>query len=252
MKTPFIRTALARVLIAASLASGMAGAAAGGLSVSYYGHYGHGYGHHGYYRYSRPYYGYGYSRPHYYGYRYSRPYYGRNRYDYDYRQSGSSQQSPAGDDYADTTAPDTQSSGQASAWDLLGEGRQAAALSRFADAAQRQPGAALPKLGYALAASANGNHERAVWAMRRAFAVDPQALHYAQLSDSNRALIDTLAQRYSDADDPAINTRDSAFMAAALHYIRRDNAAAALHLQLARENGDDSAGASKLEQVLHE
>ena len=47
-------------------------------------------------------------------------------------------------------------------------------------------------MGYALAIASNGNLERAIWAMRRAFRIDPDALHYLQLDENGHLLIDNL------------------------------------------------------------
>lgn len=266
MKTPSLQSAVGGILLAAGLVSAPAAQAGFGLSIGYYGGHGHGGhghgygyghrygGHHGYYGYSRPYaYGHSYYRPYRYGYSYSRPYYPSYRYygsdDHDYPASTRRSSTEAEYDTASTVVSSAQAT-TGSAWEMLGAGRQAEALSRFAEEAQQQPAAPLPKLGYALAASAGGDHERAAWAMRRAFAIEPKALHYAQLSDENRELVNTLAQQY--ADTPPTNARDSAFMAAALNYLRRDGKGATEQLERARENGEDSVGANKLEQALAE
>ncbi len=258
MKNASIPGLAAPLLLAAALGFGLVQPGFAGVSIGYYGHHGH--GGHGYrhsYGYGhRGYGGYGYSHSYraypYYGYGYSRPYYGSRAYDSSYREPVVVRSVPSRDypDSSASVAPSTTVVADQAAWDRLAEGQHASALSQFADAAQRHPDTGLPKLGYALAAAANGDHERAVWAMRRALAADAEALHYAPLDERSRALVDTLAARYTDGTVADVGASDAAFMAAALHYIRHDNAAAARQIDLAMENGDRSDSASRLEEMI--
>lgn len=262
MKNVLIPGLTAPLLLAAALGLGLAQPGFAGASIGYYGHHGHG-GHgyrHGYgYGYGhRGYGGYGYSRSYraapYYGYGYSRPHYGGSAYAYSYREPVVVRGAPS-HDYSDSAsaAPSASTAvADQAAWDRLAEGQHASALSQFADAAQRHPETGLPKLGYALASAANGNHERAVWAMRRALATDAEALHYAPLDDRTRVLVDMLAARYTDGTVAEVGASDTAFMAAALHYIRHDNAAAARQIDLAMENGDRSDSAIRLEKMIQD
>ena len=255
MKNASIPGLAAPLLLAAALGFGLVQPGFAGVSIGYYGHHGHG-GHSYGYGYGRGGHGYrggyGYSRSYraypYYGYGYSRPYYRSRAYDYSYREPVVVRSVPS-HDYPDSASSATVVADQA-AWDRLAEGQHASALSQFADAAQRHPDTGLPKLGYALASAANGDHERAVWAMRRALAADADALHYAPLNERSRALVDTLAARYADGTVAEVGASDAAFMAAALHYIRHDNAAAARQIGLAMENGDRSGSASRLEEMI--
>jgi len=258
MKIASFPTRVVPILLAATLGLSFVQPSSAGVSIGYYGHgghgghgYSHGYGYgHGGYR------GYGYSRAYsaypYYGYGYSRPYYGGNAYSNTYREPVVVRSAPSHDYPASVSAaPSTTTTiADQDAWDRLAEGQHAAALSQFADAAQRHPETGLPKLGYALASAADGNHERAVWAMRRALMADAEALHYAPLDDRSRALIDALAVRYTDGAVTEVGTRDAAFMAAALHYIRHDTDAAARQIDVAMENGDRSDSASKLDRLI--
>jgi hypothetical protein len=256
MKNALIPGLASPLLLAAALGFGLAQPSFAGVSVGYYGHHGHGghgshayrYGHRGYGRYG---YSHSYRAYPYYGYGYSRPYYRSRAYDYSYREPVVVRSVPS-HDYSDSAsvASSAPAFADQAAWDRLAEGQHASALSQFADAAQRHPDTGLPKLGYALASAANGDHERAVWAMRRALATDADALHYAPLNERNRALVDTLAARYTDGTVADVGASDAAFMAAALHYIRHDNAAAARQIELAMENGDQSDSASRLEEMI--
>lgn len=259
MKNVFIPSRATPILLAALLGFGLVQPGFAGFSIGYYGHHGHsGHGGHGYrYGYGhRGYGGYGYYRSYraypYYGYRYARPYYGGNAYNYSYREPAVVRIAPAREypDHVSVAPSATSVVADQAAWDRLAEGQHALALSQFAEAAQRQPATGLPKLGYALSAAASGNHERAVWAMRRALVTDAKALHYAPLNEQGRALVDTLSERYTDGAVAEVGIRDTAFMAAALHYIRHDNAAAERQILVAMENGDRSDSASRLDELI--
>jgi len=237
-----------------------------------YGHYGH--GRHGYSRhYGHGYHGnskhYGYShsrRSRHYGYRsygghhyYPNKYYRGNRYSYS--PSRNYQKYPGS--YLVTIPANTkvysdsnvyqQSNAEysginSSAWQTLGLGQYSAALNIFAEEAQRHPNSGVPKAGYSLATAANGDLARGVWAMRRAFRIDPDSLHYLQLDEKNYLLVDNLIGQYSSQK---IDDSDGkGFMISALHYLKHDYSAAKQSIIKAQQYGDKSSSITNLQRLI--
>jgi len=140
--------------------------------------------------------------------------------------------------------------GTGPAWNLLAAGRYDDALSRFAIKAQSNPRRSAPKTGYALAAAGVGDTARGVWAMRRAFRIDPDGVEYVRVDEKLRPRVETLLRRY-EADLRGPNHHaDSAFMVASLHYLLGDYEAARTTLQQAVDYGDRNTSAANLERLL--
>ena len=93
--------------------------------------------------------------------------------------------------------------------------------------------------------AASGDLERGSFAMRRAMRIDPDALHYLVLDETLRGRIDQLVQEY-DARDRTAADSDTAFMLAALYYLRGDIDAARTAVEHAVVTGDRSASAAGL------
>ena len=227
-----------------------------GLSFAYYsgrhhGSYGHyGYGHHGYSRH----YGYRRHRGHSY---YPNKYYRSNRYSYP--SSRYYQKYPRS--YLLTIPANTKvysdsnvyqqsnvnySGVDSSAWLTLGQGQYSAALNVFAVESQSHPNSGVPKAGYALATAANGDLERGVWAMRRAFRIDPDSLHYLQLDEKNHLLVDNLIGQYSSQN----NRGDQDFMISALQFLKHDYPAAKESIINAQQYGDNSTSITNLLRLI--
>jgi len=150
--------------------------------------------------------------------------------------TGTGAQSPAGASPA----------GGSSAWGLLSAGETGAALAAFAEQAQAQPQAGEPKVGYALAAAAGGDLERGVWAMRRAFRMDPEGVQYVELDEASRRRVAELAERYGRTPPPGLGAADAAFMQGALAYLLGDHAAA----ERALDEAGESTSARNLGRLL--
>ena len=220
---------------------------------SHYGHYGHyGYRHYGYSsHYGRHYYG-GHSY-------YPGKYYRRHssRY-YPYR---SHQNYPKSYSFAvpknikvyvendSNQYGNSENIGvKSSAWQTLKQGKYGQALTTFANEAQSNPNSGVPKAGYALATASKGNLDRGIWAMRRAFRIDPDSLHYLQLDEKGHMVIDDLISQYSSQEN---NTDvDQAFMVSALYYLKHNYIAAKKSIVSAQKNGDKSSSYTNLQKLI--
>lgn len=134
-------------------------------------------------------------------------------------------------------------------WTLLADGRSAAALSVFANQAERDPTNSVPKIGYSLAMAARGDLSGGVRAMRRACRIDPDSMHNLKLDARLQPTLDRLADRYQ----VRMNTRDrtdSAFMLAALKYLRQDRQGAQAAAEIAATHGDRSESLAHLRQII--
>jgi hypothetical protein len=138
-------------------------------------------------------------------------------------------------------------------WRLLAQSNPRAALDVFATQAGQFNSDGVPKVGYALSAAMQGDLNKAAWAMRRAFSIDPDSLHYLEIEASLRASIDVLLAEYHDQLKYAQGNRhfDVVFMIAALNYLIHDNAAARVAVEkLVVKLGDDSPGAQNLRRLV--
>ncbi len=199
-------------------------------SFLHFGHYGH---HFSLYRhYSHYAYPYSYGR-----YSYPYAYYPRHhradRYAYRKRDNYSN---GSGNNYGDGTG-----------WSLQAQGRAVEAASAFSSEAQRNSSAGMPKVGYALAKAATGDHQTAMWAMRRAFRIDPASLHELNVDAKLQADIRKLINTYEYQQH---KNSDAAFMTAALAFLIHDYAAASQALGHARRVGDRSVSTKNLEGLI--
>jgi len=185
-----------------------------------YGHNGYSYGHHyGYYphaysysHYTYPYYAY---QGEYYSHSYPRTYGNatyNSRYDNDNKDA----------DYG---------------WYLLARDKPYDAYKVFADQAENAPNEGAPKVGYALAAGLQGDLNKGTWAMRRAFRIDPDSLHYVELEPSVQSKVKTLINDYDH--------RDNAFMVAALQYLLHNDEAAREAIDRAVDDDRDNSESTR-------
>jgi len=138
------------------------------------------------------------------------------------------------------------------AWGLFSQGKSRAALDVFASEAENHPRSGIPKTGYALATASLGDLNRGVWAMRRAFRIDPHALTYLNLDKPVLVLVDTLIEKYRYPLGHKDKRPDEAFMVGALSYIRHDYSAANLAIARAVADGDNSASLTNLRRLVQE
>ncbi len=95
-----------------------------------------------------------------------------------------------------------------------------------------------------------GDLGQGVWAMRRAFRVDPESTHYIVIDDKLRPMIRTLLERYQGVSAPNGNITDAAFMLASLHYLLRDLDHARSAIERASEEGDRTESTANLARQI--
>lgn len=184
-----------------------------------------------------------YSAPPYVGeYRYSSKYTGTGR---NYRYNSATAR------YPDNSAGSYSTSDLG--WRLLAQNNPREALHVFADQARQRQTDGIPKVGYALSAALQGDLNKAAWAMRRAFRIDPDSLHYLKIDASLRASIDRLLIEYHDQLNHAQGNRhfDVAFMIAALNYLIHEQDAARIAIEQSVDKfGDHSPSAMNLQRLV--
>ncbi len=158
---------------------------------------------------------------------------------------GASDAYPVPSDRPESIAPDKDLG-----WRLLSDGDFSEALRRFADRARRNPTHGAPKVGYALSYAVIGDLGQGVWAMRRAFRVDPESTHYVVIDGRLRPMIRTLVERYQGASAPNGGAKDAAFMLASLHYLLRDLDHARSAIERAIEEGDRTESFANLARQI--
>lgn len=126
------------------------------------------------------------------------------------------------------------------AWEELAAGRYERAQRLFARFVEEQPHKAQPRLGYALAAGAMGNHSTAVFALRRAVEKDAEALRFAPAGEGVQNLIARLVDGYIDRADAQPANADWHFMIAALSLVQGDDERALLGVAHAEDHRDRS------------
>lgn len=135
-------------------------------------------------------------------------------------------------------------------WGVLAAGNYSGALTDFAVEAESNPSRGVPKVGYALSAAAGGDLGRGVWAMRRAFRIDPHSVEYVVIDDRLRSQVEQLAGRYQRHLESAGSDPDSAFMVASLRYLLSDMEAARSSIAQAAQNGDTSESMRNLKHLI--
>lgn len=138
-------------------------------------------------------------------------------------------------------------------WRLLAQNSPREALDVFAAQGGYRPKDGVLKVGYALSAAMQRDLDKAAWAMRGAFRIDPDSLHYLKIDASLRASIETLLDEYHIQLNYAQGNRhfDVAFMIAALNYLIHEIAAARAAIAESVENlGDNSPSAINLQRLV--
>ena len=107
------------------------------------------------------------------------------------------------------------------AWSSLARGQTHQALKQFADEAQAHPKAGIPKLGFSISSALNDRPRESVYAMRRAFRIDPHNLHHYRLQSDVQPHIRSLIGKYQYDLQHRGRVQDEAFMLAALSYLNR-------------------------------
>lgn len=135
------------------------------------------------------------------------------------------------------------------AWEMLGLGDANGALRTFSALAEASPGKSLPKVGFALACADLGDEKGAVWAMRRAFEVDADAIHYFPRDERLQSLVERLEHRAIERVDHNPSNADDHFMIGALAFLRHDMERALTAVAHAEDYRDRSHSARELRRV---
>jgi hypothetical protein len=130
-------------------------------------------------------------------------------------------------------------------WDKLAKGNEDYALDIFAIQSQQDLNSGIPKVGFAIAAAANGDTDRATRAMRKAIRVDAAALDKININNIE-STIETLSRNYQLILNNNKNNIDNAFMVAVLTYLKQDYATAK---DLIAES-DKSQSANNLRELI--
>jgi len=130
-------------------------------------------------------------------------------------------------------------------WDWLAKGNAGYALDIFAIQSQQNLHSGIPKVGFAIAAAASGDTDRATRAMRKAIRTDATALDKININNI-KPTIETLTENYQLGLNNDTNNTDNAFMVATLSYLQQDYATAN---NIISEN-DHSQSANKLRELI--
>jgi len=139
-----------------------------------------------------------------------------------------------------------------SGWYLLAQNNAREALRVFATQINQHQNDGAPKVGYALSEAMQGDKVRAAWAMRRAFRVDPDSIHYIKIEQSLRPRIDKLIAEYNGyLYKGGYKYADTVFMIAALNYLLNNTETAhAVILPVVNKGEDDSQSTQNLYRLV--
>ena len=112
------------------------------------------------------------------------------------------------------------------------------------------PNRAEPKIGYALASAGLGRYEDCAQAMRRAFGQTPEGMRQPRLDDDLLPLITETIQWYRSRLDTEEADVDTAFMVAALNYLRGDLETARSLMERASPQEEASLARENLKRLL--
>jgi hypothetical protein len=133
---------------------------------------------------------------------------------------------------------------------MLVAGEHLEARRAFRAHAEMDPGAALPRAGYALAAALMDDHVTAVDEMRRAFRGDPAALHPLRQDARLEPVLRTLADRNRARVKHDRGDVDAWFMIAAACFLGAQDSLGYFAVDSAIGNGDMDESAFNLKALL--
>ena len=137
-----------------------------------------------------------------------------------------------------------------SGWPRITEGKYTDALAIFTREANLHPTRGVPKVGYALSAALSGDSKSGVWAMQRAFIIDPSSIEYIRLDERLRARIEELIEHYQGRVVGSDRIEGAEFMVASLHYLLGDSTAARTAIDVTLGDGGRAASTRNLRGLL--
>ena len=136
-------------------------------------------------------------------------------------------------------------------WRLMAKGNLHLAKEKFIKLSSKSPKSGLPLVGYSLSAVFSEDYDKAVKAMRYAFALDPVGASDLPSRPALRGKIRELALYYRDVVNRDENSDvDAVFMYAALSHLLNDFETAQTAIQVAIDLGDDSSSTENLKKLL--
>ncbi len=132
-------------------------------------------------------------------------------------------------------------------WRHLAKGNLHLAKEKFIKLSSKSPKSGLPLVGYSLSAAFSEDYDKAVKAMRYAFALDPVGASDLPSRPALRGKIRELALYYRDIVNSDV---DAVFMYAALSHLLNDFDTAQAAIRVAIDLGDDSSSAENLKKLL--
>jgi len=107
------------------------------------------------------------------------------------------------------------------AWDLLAAGRSNEAINSFVANIDSDSGSGAAKLGYGLAYAEIGNFQKAAWAIRRAFEIDPDGVSDIMLDGKLRPTLQKITDKFEN-DEPMPLDKDSSLVLGTLYQLMGD------------------------------
>lgn len=141
-------------------------------------------------------------------------------------------------------------------WKALADRNFDLAMARFTELAGQEGASTADRVGFAVAATAIGQRERAAWAMRRVLIADPEGFGFIPASDELRMSLKRLASdigRDAEARSEGPERRMLMFLAASIDYLALDMDSGLQRLDQAVVDGQDHhEGAVQLRRLLKE
>ena len=137
--------------------------------------------------------------------------------------------------------------GSKEGWDSLNRGDTERAQDIFAVQSQQQLNSGIPKIGFALAVSMNGDLDRGTRSMRRALRVDADAIQTIKI---NKDLEKQLARLTNDYQSRIHDNSDNSFMIAAISFLQRDYKHANEAINIAIASGDNNQSTLILQELI--
>ena len=132
-------------------------------------------------------------------------------------------------------------------WESLYRGDTEQAVNIFAVQSQQQLDSGIPKIGFALAVSINGDLDRGTRSMRRALRVDTDAIRKIQINNNLDTRLARLANEYQTRMHENF---DNSFMVAAISYLQQNYMHANDAIITAIASGDMDQSTLMLQELI--
>lgn len=125
-------------------------------------------------------------------------------------------------------------------WEALSRYESTTAINAFKAQSSKDPNAALPKIGFALATALQGEPDKAFWALNLALTADTGDLRYFSADSGLKLVVDDLLENYQNAP----------LMTATLLYLKQDYASANKMIQTALNECDNCIGTLNMQRLI--